>query len=106
MINLECSYYIEKDTSAEKHAVISLTWVTNYSTLLQNFSVYNLMSEITMLPWQLCLLWQMVSRFENVTDYECNFPAMILMANQMEYLLNKRIISLAFCPKPNNFACL
>ena len=61
--------------------------------------IYNFTCEITMSLWQLFLQCQ------NVTDYERNLSLMILIANQMVYSLNYKIIiiSLAFCPKLNYF---
>ena len=46
------------------------------------------------------------SRFENVTDCQCNLSAMISKPNQMVNSRNKKTISHTFCPKSNYFPCL
>ena len=68
------------------HVYDLLTWVTNYYLILAQMWNYN----VSMATFQWC---QMVPRFENVTNHEYNLsPLMFIIANQMVYSWNLKII--------------
>ena len=52
-----------------------MTRVTNYYLIFWreiSALIYNFTCEMTMLPWQLSYSAKMASRFENVSEVECN----------------------------------